>query len=73
MDTAEQTPTLNGPDRFQRAGNTFRANVFEVGATGWAILVEGAARAAANTVSCDNRALVGGADTTEAVSNVPCS
>ncbi|WP_120336932.1 heme o synthase [Cryobacterium soli] len=25
MDTAEQTPTLNGPDRFQRAGNTFRA------------------------------------------------
>jgi len=25
MDTAEQTPTLNRPDRFQRAGSTFRA------------------------------------------------
>lgn len=55
------------------ARNTFRSNSFEVAATGWAILVEGAARSEANTVACSNEALVDRAAAPEAVSNVPCS
>lgn len=54
------------------ASNTFSANSFSVASDGYAVLLEGAARNAANVVACDNIATVGGAPMPAFITNGSC-
>lgn len=53
--------------------NIFAANTFEVASDGYAVLLEGSARATANTVGCDNVASISGTPTPAAVTNGTCT